>query len=63
MNYVEKFMRLNLLFYLILKYFVLRHQVEIDVNATTLIELIGIKIAANNGDMCPVTAKLKPMIL
>jgi hypothetical protein len=51
MNYVEKFMRLNLLFYLILKYFVLRHQVEIDVNTTTLIELIGIKIAANNGDI------------
>ena len=51
MNYVEKFTRLNLLFYLILKYFVLRHQVEIDVNATTLIELSGIKIAANNGDI------------
>ena len=41
----------------------LLHQVATDVNATTLIELIGIKIAAKSGDMCPVTAKPSPTIL
>lgn len=38
-------------------------QVAIDVNATTVMELIGINIAANSGDIRPKTATLIPMIL
>jgi len=37
--------------------------VVIVVNATILIELKGINIAAITGANCPVTAKYKPMIL
>ena len=46
-----------------LKYFIDLNQVAAEVNATTVIELIGIKIAANNGDIFPVTAKDNPTIL
>ena len=34
-----------------------------DVNATTVIELIGIKIAATKGERFPDTANPKPTIL
>ncbi len=36
---------------------------EIEANKTTEIELIGIKIAATNGDIIPAKAKLNPIIL
>jgi hypothetical protein len=48
---------------LILKYLADRIQVASEVKITTLIELIGIKIAATKGDKCPVTATETPITL
>ncbi|MPN51472.1 hypothetical protein SDC9_199118 [bioreactor metagenome] len=41
----------------------LRYHVAAEVNATTDIELIGIRIAAKSGETYPATAKLTPITL
>lgn len=46
-----------------MKYFLDLNHVDNEVNATTLIELKGIKIAANKGDISPRTAAVKPTTL
>lgn len=46
-----------------LKYFFERNHVDSEVNATTLIELIGIRMAATSGDILPMIAIVKPTTL
>ena len=46
-----------------MKYFLDLNHVDNEVNATTLIELIGIKIAATKGDISPITAIVNPTTL